>query len=165
MTAHGDNPASTDVIRATSRGCLLSATLIALSIPLIEFFQLAVLPAMNASLDNHPAPHTIATLKYIFAGFAVLAILPAIVMIGVGRKMLKSGQWPPPGTWVWRDTCIRRGRDAARMAWVCIVSGTLTCILCLGLLTYIWTLFTQLASAPQLRPGVAILQQPFAATP
>jgi hypothetical protein len=161
MTATDNDPQqpAPDVVRATTRGRLLSTLLVASAIALLAFFQFFVLPFINTALGANPAPQSIATLKFIFAGFAALAILPAIAMIAVGRKILLCGQSPLPNAWVWRDTRVKRGRDAIRIGWICVVSGALACLLCSALVAYIWTMFDRITPERQLRPGVIILQE------
>jgi hypothetical protein len=48
---------------------------------------------------------------------AMIALLGTVALFGAwaawyARGVLKSGQWPPAGAWVWRRTAIRRGRSA-----------------------------------------------------
>jgi hypothetical protein len=148
-----------DVVRATPRGRLLSALLLASAIALLGFFQLFVLPYTTATFTANPTPESIAALKYIFAGFAALAILPAIAMIVIGRKILACGQSPLPNAWIWRDTRVKRGRDARTIAWICIVSGTLACVLCLLLVAYISATIDRIKPKQSLRPGVIILEE------
>lgn len=161
MTATDNDPQqpAPDVVRATTRGRLLSTLLVASAIALLAFFQFFVLPFINTALGANPTPQSIATLKLIFAGFAALAILPAIAMIAIGRKILLCGQSPLPNSWVWRDTMVKRGRDTIRIGWICVVSGALACLLCSALVAYIWTMFDRITPERQLRPGVIILQE------
>lgn len=159
----GDSPP--DTMRATSRGRVLSAALLVLALAVLAFFQLYVLPSVQSSLRPPFPPNAVTSLKFLFAGFSALAILPAIAMIAVGRKILRSGQCPPPDAWVWRDTRIKRGREAIRMAWICIVSGALAALACAALAAYIWIMFDRVIPQHQLRPGVTILQEQFASKP
>lgn len=157
MSATDSN--ASDVVRATPRGRLLSTLLVASAIALLAFFQFFVLPFINTSLAANPTPQSIATLRYIFAGFAALAILPAIAMMATGRRILACCQSPPPNAWVWRDTRVKRGRDAIRIGRICIVSGTLACLLCVALVATIWATFGRIMPEHPLRPGVVILEE------
>jgi hypothetical protein len=148
-----------DVVRSTRRGRVLSTLLLALAIALLGLFQFLVLPFVSASLNANPTPQSIATLKYLFLGFAALAILPAVAMIASGRRILKCGQTPVPDAWVWRDTRVRRGRDAARIAWICIAAGALACLLCVAMVAFIWATFDRIVPENGLRPGVILLEQ------
>jgi hypothetical protein len=152
-------PDNNDVIRATRRGRMLSTLLLAFAIALLALFQFLVLPFISASLNANPTPQSIATLKYLFLGFAALAILPAIAMIACGWKILNCGQTPVPGAWVWRDTRVKRGRDAARIAWICIASGALACLLCIAMVAFTWATFDRIVPENGLRPDVIILEQ------
>jgi hypothetical protein len=153
-----DNDVS-EVVRATPRGRLLSTLLVALAIALLGFFQWYVLPFIGTALADNPTPQSIGTLKTIFIGFAALAILPAIVMVATGRKILLTGQSPQPDAWVWRDTRIKHGRDASRIGWFCILSGALACLACLGIVAFIWATFDRIVPQHTFRSGVAILQE------
>ena len=148
-----------DMVRATPRGRMLATVLVALTIALLAFFQLVVLPFINASLSVNPSLQTITTLKYGFACFAAVAILPAIMIIATGRKILVCGQCPLPNAWMWRDTKIKRGTDAVRIAWLCIVSGALACLLCTAFVMYIWIMIDRFVPEHNLRSGVTVLQQ------
>jgi hypothetical protein len=161
MTATDKDPQEprSDLVRATARGRLLSTLLVASAIALLAFFQFFVLPFINTALSANPAPQSIANLKFIFTGFAALVILPAIAMIVAGRKILLYGRSPLPNAWVWRDTTVKRGRDAIRIGWICVVSGALACLLCSALVAYIWTMFDRITPERQLRPGLIILQE------
>jgi hypothetical protein len=164
-TADNSQASVPDMIRASSRGRLLSAAAVAMAIALLALFQFFVLPFISKSLNANPSQQTIAHLKYLFIGFAALAILPAIAMIATGRKILRCGQCPLPNAWVWRDTGIKRGSDAIRIGWICIASGVVVCVSCIALAAYIWTMFDRIVPQHKLRPGVIILQQKFAAKP
>jgi hypothetical protein len=153
------NNHASDVVRATPRGRLLSTLLVALAIALLAFFQWYVLPFIDTTLAGNPTPKAIGTLKTIFIGFAALAILPAIAMIATGRKILATGQSPLPNAWVWRDTSVKRGREAGRIGWICVVSGALACLVCIGIVAFIWITFDRIAPQQNLRPGVNILQE------
>jgi hypothetical protein len=161
MTATDKDPQepASDLVRATARGRLLSMLLVGSAIALLAFFQFFVLPFINTTLGANPTPQSIATLKFIFAGFAALAILPAIAMIAAGRKILLCGRSPLPNAWVWRDTRVKRGRDAIRIGWICVVSGALACLLCSALVATIWAMFDRITPERPLRPGVIILQE------
>ncbi|MEN3293917.1 MAG: hypothetical protein V7642_3170 [Burkholderiales bacterium] len=155
-------PDNSDFVRATRRGRVLSTLLLAVAIALLALFQFLVLPFISASLNANPTPQSIASLKYLFLAFAALAILPAIAMIASGRKILKCGQTPVPGAWVWRDTRVKHGRDAARIAWICIAAGAFACLLCTAMVAFIWTTFDRIVpenGMSGLRPGVIILEQ------
>lgn len=55
-------------------------------------------------------------------GVAVaVALAGGIPLLLLARQILKTGQFPPPGRRVLRDTPLRRGPAAMRMAWAAIV--------------------------------------------
>jgi len=154
-----------DILRATPRGKVLSAGLIVLGLAVLAFFQMYLLPLLQSALRPPLVPNAIASLKFMFAGLTALAIIPSIAMVLIGRKILESGQCPPPHAWVWRDTRIKRGRDAIRLAWISIVSGVLAALICAILAGYVWIMFDRVIPQHQLRPGVTILQEQSASKP
>lgn len=154
------NDGAKDIVKATARGRVLSVAVFVLALAIVAVFQFITMPVINATLAGNPTPATAGTLKWIFAGFAALAVIPSAAMIFIGRKIVRCGQYPLPNAWVWRDTPIRRGDQARRMGKLCITSGTFAGVVCLALITYIWTMFDTLSSTPQLRPGVTVLQLP-----
>ncbi len=164
MTEPALEHSHTDVMSATVRGRYLSLLLLALAIGLIVFSYRVALPTLNAALQTTPAPQAIAGIKGILLGFTVLVMVCAATLIWSGCRMLRTGQSPPLGAWVWRDTKIVRGRMVKRLAWTYIVSALVSCILCIGLVAYMWTTFDRLATAAPLPAGVSVVPQP-AATP
>jgi hypothetical protein len=154
-----------DIVKATARGRVLSIAVFVLALAIIALFQFVTIPVINATLAGNPTPETASTLKWIFAGFAALAVIPSAAMIFIGRKIVRANQYPLANAWVWRDTPIQRGDRARRMGKLCITSGTFAGIVCLALIAYIWTVFDRLSFTPQLRPGVTVLQAPTAKPP
>jgi hypothetical protein len=153
------------MIRATPRGRLLSAALIALAIVLSAVFQFLVRPSIRDIVGAHSTPEAIIIVKYSLIGFAALAIAPAIILIVIGRKILRNRQYPPPNAWVWRDTPVKRGKPAIRIAWTCIITGVLAGVLCAGLVAYIWLAFERIEPQHPSRPGIVILQERSASKP
>lgn len=126
-----------DIMPATLRGKVLGAAVVILSLLLIVFFQLLVFPAIPKMIEPYSSIQAINTFKYLLGGFTAIALFPAVVLIGIGRKIQKHQQSPSPNAWIWRDTKIKRGRDALRIGWTCIIAGILSCLLCLALVSYI----------------------------
>jgi hypothetical protein len=162
MTANDNQP---DIVRATTRGRILSSAVLVLALGISVLFQFVAMPIINASLNSNPTPALANTLKWIFGGFAALAILPSAAMVIIGRKILQAGQYPLPGAWVWRDTIIKRGVRAKQMGKLCVTSGMFAGLVSLALIAYIWTVFDRITSPPPLRPGVTLLQKPIARKP
>ena len=52
---------------------------------------------------------------------AALLLLTAAWAFGYARRVLRSDQFPPPGTWVLRDTLLKRGAAARIRAWGLVV--------------------------------------------
>lgn len=151
------SPDVSGVVRATPRGRWLSAILVLLAIALVAAFQIFAFPFLNNVLNGAPTPQAIIGIKSIFVGLAVIAVISGFVMIHSGRKILRCKQSPPADAWVWRDTKIKQGQAAIRLGWLCVISGVVAGVLCVGLLAYLWIVFDRIATQPPLRPGVIIL--------
>ena len=52
---------------------------------------------------------------------AALMLILAAWVGGYARRVFRSGQFPPPGTWVLKDTALRRGTAARMRAWGAVV--------------------------------------------
>jgi hypothetical protein len=147
-----------DVMRATRQGKTVSALLAILvssSSLAVLFFSL---PRLTMLLDISHASSAPILFKAALVAVASLAVLCGTIMIFAGRKILRCGQYPASDAWLIRDTKIRRGREAVRLAWSCIISGVLACVWSVGFAVYIWV--TPERAAPlKLPPGVTIIQK------
>ena len=163
MTNDGAQPAqhSCAVMHATPRGRRLLTLLLILAAGVLALFLRFGLPYFTAMLNTAtpPAANAILLIKCCFAGLAVLGVASAAGLIIHARSILRSRQCPPPGAWVWRDTRIVRGTQAARRAWLYIVVAIVCCLACIGLAIYIALMLDRLAPHYRLPPGVTIIQQ------
>ncbi len=67
--------------------------------------------------------------------FTATALIPfgaGVMLLLQATRTLRSGQHPPPGTWVWRDTPVLRGRSAAMKGWVLAAGGLLLALCALA---------------------------------
>ncbi|HEX2531715.1 MAG TPA: hypothetical protein VHK70_09630 [Burkholderiaceae bacterium] len=149
-----------DTVYATMRGRLVSVTLVAGATGLALLFWLVALPLLETTLrSSPPAPNALRLARAVLIGFAGVGLLASLALITHACKILRHGQYPAPGAWVWRDTKIVRGRPAIRYARTCIVVATITGIACLGLAAYIWMALDRLALGIQLPEGVTLVRQ------
>ncbi len=163
MTMNDTTPsdAQADIVRATKRGRWLSAALMAVAIALLLPFMFIVLPVLNSGFNPMPSPPQVLIIKGILVCLAALGVATGAITVYSGRRMLRSGQCPPPDAWVWRDTKVKRGLAATRLAWAYIVSAVACGILCVGLVAYILMVLDRVRAPSSLKlpPGVKIIQQ------
>lgn len=146
------------VVRATKQGRWFSAALAAAAIALLLPFMFVVMPALNNGFHPIPSARQILTIKSILVGLAGLSIVGSVIMIQSGRKILRTGQCPPPDAWVWYDTKVKQGATAIRLAWTYIVSAVICGVLCAGLSAYILVVLDRLTTSYKLPPGVKIIE-------
>src|ERR1035437_9261826 len=152
------NPPQPEVIRATRRSQLTSAVLVILVIASSIAFVFFALPLMTTLPGVSPVSNAPTLFKAMLLIIASLGVLCGAIMIRSGREIMRCGQYPTSDMWLIRDTRVKRGRDAVRMAWVCFISGVLACVWSIGLALYIWMTLERTMPL-KLPPGVTIVQQ------
>ena len=148
-----------DVMRATLRGRLLLAVFVLLAGCLLAVYQFYGLPFLKAALGASAPAHAIDTIMLVLIGVMAVFICAGAYVIWYGKKISRQRQFPLPGAWVWRDTVIKRGRAAVRIAWLHYAVGALIAIPCIVFAVYAWIMLDRLAPQLKLPPGVTILQQ------
>lgn len=81
---------------------------------------------------------------WIFAAHMALDAVLSYLLFRVALKILRTDQFPAPGTKVFKDTRVVRGRRARFMGWVYVVAGVL--LLTLPAFLY-WSLIIALGRA------------------
>ena len=147
------------VVRATKQGRWFAAALTAAAIALILPFIYFVIPALNAGFNPMPSARQLLIIKGILVALAGFGVLAGAIMIQTGRKILRSGQCPPPDAWLWYDTKIKRGAAAIQLAWAYIITAVICCLLCIGMVGYILVVLDRLPPSLTLPPGVKIIEQ------
>ena len=160
MIMNDTNPteALPGVVRAAKQGRWFSAALTAVAIALLLPFIFVVMPALNSGFNPMPSARQILVIKSILVSLAGLSIVAGAIMIQSGRKILRTGQCPPPDAWVWYDTKVKQGTAAIRLAWTYIISAVICGILCAGLSAYILVVLDRLSPPFKLPPGVKIIE-------
>ena len=155
--------AKAEIVRASRAGKISAALLVLIGIGLLAVFQFYLFPLLKSMVAGTPPPHALLIIKTAFIALGGLGALCGLVMIWYGRKILRSGQCPPPDAWLARDTKLRRGQLAKRFAWTYIVCGALACVLCLALAAIVATL--HLPFEHRWNQPVIILQQKYSGKP
>lgn len=151
---------TTDIIRTTRRARIGLAALVASAIALLACYGIFVIPLLQSVLSNNSPPQAVTTLKLIWVGCVALGIVPALFLLVTGWKIRRTGRFPLPGAWVWRDTETKHGRDASRIAYGYILAGITGILFCTGLAASSWLMFDNLLSESALHPGGVILSEP-----
>jgi hypothetical protein len=82
----------------------------------VSFFFFG-LPRLTAWVHAGNTAAVLHKLDVVCDVLAALLLLTAAWATGYARRVLRSDQFPPPGTWVLRDTPLRRGTAARMRAW------------------------------------------------
>lgn len=147
-----------DIVRASTRGRLLLALAALIALGLLAAFHYFALPFLSSTFGPAPPHHAVTTIRYALIGITAGVAFAGMLVIWYGKKISRQGQFPLPGASVWRDTPVKRGRAAVRIAWLHYAAGAFLSILCIVLSAYIWMTIDRLAPQFKLPPGVTILQ-------
>jgi hypothetical protein len=92
------------------------ALLIAGMLVFAALFFFFGLPRLTAWVHTGNTAAVLHKLGVVCDVLAALLLLTAAWAVGYARRVLRSDQFPPPGTWVLRDTPLRRGAGARMRA-------------------------------------------------
>jgi hypothetical protein len=165
LTPVPEAEAKAEIVRASRAGKISAALLVLVGIGLLALFQFYLFPVLKSTVAVTPPPHALLIVKAAFFTLSGLGALCGLVMMWYGRKILRSGQCPPPDAWLARDTKVRRGPRAQRFGWTYIVCGALACALCLALAAIVATLHLPLERRWNQHQPVIILQQKYSGKP
>ena len=132
---------------------------------LFWWFALPALRHWVSVPDVHEYVHRMVTVFYAMAG---VLFATAVYALWYARRIFATGQSPPPGTWVYRDTRILRDDHARARAWW--VAACAICFILLGGFTAFsmpGMLEGQLRASSPMRPppGAAARPAPPVASP
>ena len=165
LTAAPEPEARTEIVHASRAGKISAALLVLVGIGLLALFQFYLFPLLKSLLAGASSPHALLIVKTAFFTLGGFGALCGLVMIWYGRKILRSGQCPPPDAWLARDTRLRRGQLAKRFGWTYIVCGALACTASLALAAAVATLHLPLERRGNQHQPVIILQQKYSSKP
>ncbi len=75
---------------------------------------------LNAG-DLHDVLRRIGILFYLMSAVSLAMAVGAALY---ARRIFRSDAFPPPGSWVWRDTVIKHGQKARNLVWLVVVCAT-----------------------------------------
>ena len=91
----------------------------------VVFAEFWFFPWLRTWLSVADATELQFRLRIVFAGLALSIFAPAAYMFHVGTRVLKTGQWPLPGSFVLRDTPVKSGRGVRVTGWAMIAWSVL----------------------------------------
>jgi hypothetical protein len=110
--------------RQRRMGALLMAGIVLIALLLLVFG----LPALNAWIRTGSTELMLRKFGMVCYSAAALLLIVAACLLAYARRVFRSGQFPPPGTWVMNDTPLRRG-DSARAYARAVLVGVACCAL------------------------------------
>lgn len=117
MRADDQRPSDSAFLRTDARQRRNLAVLMAGLVVLAVVFFFFGLPRLTAWVHAGTTAAVLRKLGIVCDVFAVLLLLTALWAAGYARRVLRSGQFPPPGTWVLRDTPLQHGAAARMRGW------------------------------------------------
>ena len=136
--------------RATRRRAIGWALLAVLAGTACLLFLTSVLAELDGLAEHSPelATARAATILQVALAIGVgFALLAAGWIARLSTRILEAGQYPLPGARLTRDTRLRRGSAARRVAWLGFVCAAVLVLAATGLLATGWRLLEMLAGA------------------
>jgi len=84
-----------------------------------------LLPALTGRLESADPERALKILVITLALLFIPFVLAGLIIMGLARRTLVSGRFPPPGVKVIKDTVVLRGSDARRRGYILMVLGLL----------------------------------------
>jgi hypothetical protein len=117
MRPDDESTSETAFLRTDARQRRNLALLIAATIALAALFFFFGLPRLDRWIRTGNTMASLHRFGVVCDVLAALLLLSAAWAAGYARRVLRSNQFPPPGTWVLRDTRLRHGAAARLRAW------------------------------------------------
>jgi hypothetical protein len=130
-TSRDDAPlnADPDILRSDPEQRRKLQWLIAATIAVVLLLVLFGLSTLRHAGDT-PDTHALTRqLEMVFYGLSALLLVTAAYAAWHARRIFGSSQYPPPGSWVMRDTRLLRGDRARSRAWWALVCALVSVLL------------------------------------
>ena len=121
-------PTAPEFLRTDPRQRLRLALLTTVMVAVVALFLIYGLPVLTAWVRAGNTAAVLHKLGVVCTVLGALQLVAAAWTAVYARRVFRSGQFPPPGTWVFRDTRLRRGAVARARGWG-VVAGATCCIL------------------------------------
>jgi len=131
MTSHDDAPlnADPDILRSDPEQRRKLQWLIAVTIAVVLVLSLFGLSALKHASDTPDTRALTRQLEMVFYGLGALLLATAVYAVWYARRIFGSSQYPPPDSWVWRDTRLLRGDRARGRGWWVVVCAAVSLLL------------------------------------
>lgn len=106
---------------------------------LVVLGKLLLFPWLRSYLESGIDPaEGIRRFKAVMLGFGVAVFLPGVHVCRLGVRVLRQGRWPLAGSFVLRDTPVRRGRAVRARGYLFVLLGVILGLdaVCLALVPY-----------------------------
>jgi hypothetical protein len=130
-TSHDDAPlnADPDIVRSDPAQRRKAQWLMAATIAVVLLLCLFGLSTLRHAADT-PDTHALTRqLEMVFYGLSALLLVTAAYAGWHARRIFASSQYPPPGSWVMRDTRLLRGDPARGRGWWALVCAVVSLLL------------------------------------
>lgn len=121
-------------LEPTRRGRIAVLSVIAVA-ALVSILVYCVAPLLMAPLSATPSLcDELAGYRRLMQWISLLLVAPGIWLALYGRRILKSGQSPPPDAWVLHRVLVKRGAHVTRVGVLLVVIGVVVTLLP----AYVW---------------------------
>jgi len=130
-TSHDDAPvnADPDILRSDPEQRRKLQSLIAVTIAVVLVLLLFGLSALKHASDTPDTRALTRQLEMVFYGLGALLLATAAYAAWHARRIFGSSQYPPPGSWIMRDTRLLRGDRARGRGWWALVCAVVSLLL------------------------------------
>ena len=130
-SSHDDAPvnADPDILRSDPVQRRNVRWLIAATIAVVLLLLLFGLSTLRHASDTPDTRALTRQLEMVFYGLGVLLLVTAAYAGWQARRIFGSSQYPPPGSWVLRDTRLLRGDRARVRGWWALVCAVVSLLL------------------------------------
>ncbi|MFC4763546.1 hypothetical protein [Dyella koreensis] len=118
-----------EFIEPTSRGRRNLVVLLVMGGMLAIVYRLWLQPALLGHIHSLPLCDQLPWWRGLLISVLASLLFVALLLAWHARQLLRHGQLPPPGTWVFRRTKIQRGVAVRRRAYLLLVFSTLAVLM------------------------------------
>jgi hypothetical protein len=120
---------SEDLLEPTPRGRRNLILLCIGAVAVAFALKIWLMPTLFGYINSLPVCDQLPWWRAVLISTVALLPLAAVQSTLYARKLIKSGQNPPPGTWVFRRTPIKRGRMVRVQAYAILLAAALMLVL------------------------------------
>jgi len=121
--------ANPDILRSDPEQRRKMQWLIAATIAVVLLLLLFGLYTLRHAIDTPDTRALTRQLEMVFYGLSALLLVTAAYAVWHAKRIFSSSQYPPPGSWVMRDTQLLRGDRARGRGWWALVCAVVSMML------------------------------------